>query len=357
MARQTLSHDVTARVRQAILDHAMASPGDRILVGLSGGPDSVALARVLMALAPDPDLDFSLALAHLNHSLRDEESLRDEVFAREFASAHGLDLTVETRDIRAEAKSGRLSLEEAGRNARYAFFHKTARDRGCARIALGHHRDDHVEQVLMNLVRGAGVRGLRGIPPVRQGNIIRPLIGLSKADILAYLEEIGQNFVLDSTNQDTTFLRNRVRHDLIPLLESGFNPDITSGLNRLSRIITLEDDYMDARATEVFDTLATEDDDGIALAVPGLIGCHPALSRRVLRKAILAVKTDLRRITHTHILDITELATTGETGKHLDLPGQIRVYKKKGAIHIKKETRPLRELGRRQKINRRKSRD
>ncbi|MCG8615888.1 MAG: tRNA lysidine(34) synthetase TilS, partial [Desulfobacterales bacterium] len=325
------------RVRQTLRTHAMIPPGNRILVGLSGGPDSVALVRVLMALAGEFNL--SIVLAHLNHNLRGKESLRDERFVRDFAETHSLPLTVDTLDIKAAAKAERLSLEEAGRNARYAFFKRTAVSEGCHRIALGHNKDDHVEQVLMNLIRGAGVQGLRGIAPVREDVIIRPFITLSKTDILSYLEDICQNYIVDSSNRDTVFLRNRVRHNLIPMLEEEFNPNIRSGLDRLSRILSIEDDYMDARAEELYNRLQNDgtgklESNSIRLALDGFASCHSALAFRVIRKALGAVKKDLRRITHTHIMDILTLARSGETGKHLDLPGQIRVYKEKQMLRI-----------------------
>ena len=210
----------------------------------------------------------------------------------------------------------------------------------------------------MNLIRGTGVRGLRGISPVRENHIIRPFIALSKTDILAYLNDIGQDYILDSSNRDTVFLRNRVRQNLLPLLEEQFNPNIRAGLDRLSQILTLEDDYMAERAQALFETLQrnvpdAEDQRSIRLSLDGITACHPSLAFRVIQKAVLAVKKDLRRITHTHITDILALAKTCETGKHLDLPGQIRVYKEKGLIYIKKERLPLRELGKCRKKSKR----
>ena len=341
----------------------MVGPGDRILAAVSGGPDSIALVRVLMALRED--LGISLGLAHYNHGLRGDESLRDETFVRKFARDQHLDLEVESGDIKAFAKRSRLSLEEAGRNARYEFFNRIAPAKGYTRIALGHNRDDHVEQVLMGLIRGSGARGLRGIAPVREGRFIRPLIRVSKKEILAYLNKAGQDYVTDASNEDPAFLRNRVRHRLIPFLEQEFNPDIKTGLDRLSQILSLEDDFMSDQADQAYDAVR-RDETGRAgkpratLSVPGLLDLHPALAGRVLRKGITRVKGNLRRITHIHIQDILALAEKSPSNTSLDLPGQIRVYKKKELICIKKEGQPLRELGRirksKQLKDRRKSR-
>lgn len=326
----------------------MLGKQERILMGISGGPDSVALARVLVELRKT--LGLSLGLAHLNHGLRGEESLRDEAFVREFSKSHDLPLIIETRDIKSMAKDTGLSLEEAGRNARYDFFSRAAKEEGYTQIALGHNWDDHVELVLMNILRGTGTRGLRGIPPIRAGHIIRPLIQTPKTEIIGFLARIGQDFVTDSSNTDPAFLRNRVRHRLIPMLEKEFNPDIKTGLNRLSQILSMEDDFMTEQTDLAFKTVVTKAEGSqITLSISNLVNLHPAIANRILRRSICQIKQNLRQISHTHIQDILGLIHTAEAGKSLDLPGQIRVYKTKNRLCIKKEDLPLRELGRIQK--------
>lgn len=308
----------------------------------------MALARVFMTL--EKPLGITLCLAHLNHCLRGAEADRDEAFVRTFAHAHNLDLAVARADVAALAKDQGLSVEEAGREARYDFFARTARDKGCTRIALGHHWDDHVEQVLMNLIRGTGPTGLRGIPPKRDPFIIRPLIKVSKSEILGFLKEIGQPHVVDISNDDIVFLRNRVRHSLVPLLETQFNPEIKTGLDRLSRIMAREDDFLETTANDALDVLTAETgDQHLSLSIEGLHTHHPAISSRIIRSALLRVKQDLKRITLGHIEDILEFAQQSEPGKHLDLPGRIRVYREREVLIFKKEEVPLRELGRREK--------
>ena len=329
-------------------DFRMIRPGSRVLVGFSGGPDSTALARVLMTLGPR--LDISIGLAHLNHGLRGPASDGDEAFAQEFAVTHSLELNLAHVDIRALAKKEKQSLEEAGRKARYAFFEKISREKDYACTALGHHRDDHTEQVLLNLIRGTGPSGLKGISPKRDSNIIRPLIQVCKSDILAYLETLDQPFVTDASNTDPAFLRNRVRHRLIPFLEEGFNPDIRTGLDRLSRIMTLEDDFIEGQANQAFQAAVSSRAKGrITLAVQPLIQSHPALSGRMVRRAISHVKGDLRSISHRHVTAVLTLAKSSEPGKHIDLPGQVRAYRLREALGFKKESLPLRILGKREK--------
>ncbi|PIE61359.1 MAG: tRNA lysidine(34) synthetase TilS [Desulfobacterales bacterium] len=342
-----------SKVKHTMAAYAMTAPGDRVLIGLSGGPDSVALARVLLGLRDE--LNITVGAAHLNHCLRGDASIQDEGFVRAFARAHNIDIAVETKEIKPFAKTQGLSLETAGRSARYAFFKRIADEGGYTRIATGHNWDDHVEQILMNLIRGAGPKGLRGIAPVRENRFIRPLIRVPKTLILDVLSDLEQPFVLDESNSDPAFFRNRVRTQLIPLLAAEYNPEIKAGLDRLSTILIQEDDFLETEAQKRFNAILLESGKvQVVLSVPKLLALHPALAARVLRHGLMHVKQNLRRITHTHIKDILTLCD-GEPGKSLDLPCQIRVYKQRGQLVIQKEEQPLRELGARQKSKRRKT--
>ncbi len=348
----TLEALFVREVFETISQFGMIQKKDAVLAGVSGGPDSVALVRVLLYLAKSKAL--TLGIAHLNHDLRGAESQRDETFVKNLAKELGLPFFSKTMDIIDLAKKEHLSVEEAGRNARYTFFTKTADTQGFSKIATGHNRDDNAEQVLMNLLRGSGPRGLTGIPPVRENRFIRPLIRMPKARILNFLEEKGQAFVLDSSNSDESYLRNKIRHDLIPRLEQDFNPEIKSGLDRLSHILRQEEDFLIGQATLVFNRCVIEENKGrVTLSIPELTQNHPALVNRVLRQAIERVKQDLRRITLTHVQDILTFMARSESGKSIDLPGQIRVYKAQNTLCIQKEALPLRELGKTQKRVRR----
>jgi tRNA(Ile)-lysidine synthase len=336
-------------VYTTVVQFGMIQKKDAVLAGVSGGPDSVTLVRVLLDLKEH--LGIPLGIAHLNHGLRGEESQRDEQFAKDFARKFCLPFFCKTMDIKRLAKEERLSTEEAGRNARYAFFTKTAAAHGFTKIATGHNRDDNAEQVLMNLLRGSGPGGLTGIPPVRENRFIRPLIQMPKSRILTFLKEKDQAFVLDSSNTDESYLRNKIRHNLIPRLEEDFNPEIKSSLNRLSHILRQEEDFLTDQATRIFNISIIEENKAmVVLSIAQLIQSHPALVNRVIRLAIARVKKDLRRITLTHIQDILTFMVSSESNKSLDLPGRVRVYKIKNKLVFQKEALPLRELGRAQKL-------
>ena len=339
-------------VFETIAQFDMIQKKEAVLVGVSGGPDSVALVRVLVHLAKSRDL--TLGIAHLNHGLRGKESQRDERFVRDLSQKLGLPFFSKTLDIRVQAKKEHLSIEEAGRNARYAFFTQTADTQGFTKIATGHNQDDNAEQVLMNLLRGSGPKGLSGIPPVRENRFIRPLIQMPKSRILNFLKAKEYPFVMDSSNTDESYLRNKIRHTLIPLLEDAFNPEIKAGLDRLSHILRQEEGFLTAQATQAFNHCALEHNKTrVTLSIPRLTQNHPAIVNRILRLAIARVKKDLRRITLTHIQDILTFMDRSESGKSLDLPGQIRVYRTRDTLFLRKETRPLRQLGKTQKQIRR----
>lgn len=341
-----------SRVFETIARFDMVQKSDAILAAVSGGPDSVAMVRVLLFLANSRNL--TIGIAHLNHDLRGEESQRDEAFVREWAQKLGVPFYCKTVDVLALAKKEHLSIEEAGRNARYDFFVQTADTHGYTKIATGHTLDDNAEQVLMNLLRGSGPKGLCGIPPVRGNRFIRPLIKLSKAQILTFLKDKNQAFVTDSSNTDESYLRNKIRHNLIPRLEQQFNPEIKISLDRLSHILRQEEDFLTDQAARALNRCtARQTKTFVALSIPELVPHHPALVNRVLRLSIGLVKQDLRRITLTHIQDILTLMDRSESGKSLDLPGQIRVYRTGETLCIQKESLPLRELGKAQKQLRR----
>lgn len=201
------------KVWQYIEQKKLLAPGEKVLVALSGGADSVALLRLLL------EYGCRCEAAHCNFRLREAESDRDEAFVRTLCAAHGVPLHVTRFDTRGTAARRHLSLEMAARELRYAWFEEVRRGCGASCIAVAHHADDSVETFLLNLIRGTGIEGLRGIRP-RNGNVVRPLLCLSKADILDYLESIGQAFVTDSTNLQDEYTRNKIRLRLLPLLQA-----------------------------------------------------------------------------------------------------------------------------------------
>jgi len=335
---------IMARVSDTVQAHGMLLPGDVVLAGVSGGPDSVALLRILKDLSQP--LSLKIGVAHLNHCLRGKESDRDEDFVRDLAAFHGLPLHVQQTDVAARARENKKSIEEAARDVRYAFYRDIASQHGYNRVALGHNSDDNAEQVLMNLLRGSGPRGLMGIPPMRENWIIRPLIRVSRQEILAFLAHGSQTFMLDSSNEDTRYLRNRVRHELLPCLAKDYNPEIKSALNRLSLLLTSEEAWMEGETQEMLSHhLERLNNREVRFQRDFFATLPEALGRRAIRGAIEEVKGDLRRITFGHIDDIIGLMAGNTGDKNLDLPQGIRMTLTKKWLYFTRSAKPLRHLG------------
>lgn len=323
----------------------MIHPATCILAAVSGGPDSVALLTCLMKHRDDLKLD-KIGVAHVNHMIRGEAADKDEQFVRELARDFDLSFYCSRTDVKSFAEKNKMSIEDAGRVIRYQFLSEIRSNKNYDFISTGHTKDDNAEQVLMNLIRGSGLKGLSGIPPKRNDRVIRPLIRCSKKEILCFLDGNHINYRIDETNMDPVFLRNRIRHELMPVLQSGFNPSIIDALDRLTRVLSLDEAFLAEQTQQAFDVcLAQSDPQKIVFSRQALIALHPALQRRVFREAVKTLKHDLQRISHTHTELILNFCAASSSGKSLDLPGQIRIYKSKQHITVKKETTGLRQIG------------
>jgi tRNA(Ile)-lysidine synthase len=325
------------QIRKTIASHSMLQRGDHLVVAVSGGPDSVALLRLLALLTEEFRL--RLTTAHLNHGLRGEEADEDEAFVRRLCDGMGISCICKKMDIRTLAEGKRRSLEEIGREERYRFLHETAEKCGAVKIALGHHRDDQAETVLLHLLRGSGPEGLRGILPVRDGRIIRPLLDVGRSDILAFLRRERLTYRLDSSNESPLFLRNRIRNELIPGLAVNYNPRLIAGLCQTAGIIRREDDYLRGVVRQIIsrwgiDTGSKE----VALPVVDFLVLHEAIQGRII-KCLLEGAAPIRNgIGYRHIEAVLALARRS-LGRcvSLDLPFRIRVERKGGILRISKD--------------------
>jgi len=258
--------------------------GGRVLVALSGGGDSVALLFVLVKIGGIFDL--SVEAAHLNHSLRGEESLEDEWFVRDLCSRLGIRLSVESLPVEV-FRAGRGSVETVAREERLAFLERAARNRGAMRIATGHTLDDQVETVLQRIIRGTGPSGLAGIPPKRDDLWVRPLLCVTRREIRDYLEGEGISFREDSTNTDTSFFRNRIRHELIPLLRERFSAGVTAGVARLAELSRIQEDYLETVTEEAFlDCRLLSNSYKILLDKEKFMIYHKMVRQRIVRHAL-----------------------------------------------------------------------
>ncbi|MEA3279165.1 MAG: tRNA lysidine(34) synthetase TilS [Thermodesulfobacteriota bacterium] len=335
-------------VEQTIKKHRMFQQGDSVLVCVSGGSDSVALLHILHKLTPKFSL--RLGVAHLNHGLRQKDSDYDAEFVATLARNLDLPCYISKEDVRTFQRRHKLSMEEAARRVRYAFYDRVAEKNRFNKIALGHNSNDNAELILMYLFRGSGPLGISGIPPVRNtGNpgtkIVRPLIMVTKSETSCFLEEKGLKYVFDISNLDTKYLRNRIRHHLIPFLKKSYNPGIIKTLNRLASIIRVEEEWIEKIIEPVFKkTVLDIKNDKITLSIPIINKIHIAARRRIIRKAIAIIKGDLRRITFAHIDSIVTFIESKSICNCLDLPDRIRIERNRDVLFLSKEKKRLRDL-------------
>lgn len=275
------------KVTSYIEEHGLLKRGDRVLVGVSGGPDSMVLLQLLHSLAPRWGLE--LHAAHLHHGLRRGDADRDRELARRVCRELKVPFASRKVDVRDLAAKKGLSLEDAARRARYALFSRVARRKGIGILALGHTADDQAETFLMRLLRGAGGRGLGCMAPSRPGNgftVVRPMLGVWKREVLSHARARGVPYRLDKSNRDLSFTRNRVRHRLIPYLERGYNPGIRETLRRCAEVVGAEHSHIENAARLFFSAEAGKSGGRITLPVGEILELPRALAAEVVRLAL-----------------------------------------------------------------------
>jgi tRNA(Ile)-lysidine synthase len=329
------------KIKRTIARHQMVSDGDRVVVAVSGGPDSVCLLRALHELKDE--LSIHIVVAHFDHGLRPAEDDAETDLVRRMAES--LQLPFETAKGRLLVNKTRGSGEEAARTARYAFLEKARKRHKAQKIALGHNLNDQAETVLMRLLRGSGPSGLTGIPPCRDGSIIRPLIEIDRSEIESYLKARKIASVTDSSNLKKDHLRNKIRLDIMPLLKEQ-QPRLTVLLAQTAEILRDEDDYLREIAEAwLAANMEPSPGKGLSLPISPFLGLPVALRRRVIRSAIGTVKKDLRRISWGHTEAIQRLAQAEKPQATLKLPGRLNVKRTYDRLifstSLKKDVQPF----------------
>ncbi len=313
------------QIRRTIRRQALWSSGARLLIGLSGGSDSVALVLLLRELAEHDDFNV-VSLAHLNHRLRCSAT-RDEQFCRDLAARIGLPIAVESVDVTSYAHTQRLSIEDAARRLRYDFLHRAAESSSADRIAVGHTRDDQAETFLLKLIRGAGMTGLGGIYP-RRGKVVRPLLDVTRGDLRRYLESRGQTWMDDETNEDLVNPRNRIRHKVLPELDLAGASSSSPAIARAAAIVREDGQWLDELADRRFDALVVRGETRVEIDVSGLMVEPPPVRRRIVLTA-LRLAAPNREIGFDHVEMALEVAGGESSGS--DVPG-ARVELRRGKL-------------------------
>lgn len=298
-------------VANTIAAHDMLKDCRNLIVGISGGADSVCLLSVLFAYIQEKHLSILLTAAHVNHGLRGDAADRDEAQVKALCNTLGIPLKVRHCPVAQLAKAQGISVEMAGRNARYAFFQELADALPESKIAVAHNREDRAETVLWNIIRGTGLDGLKGIPYVRD-LVIRPLLDVSKTEIRNYCKANGLPVCEDATNQETDYTRNKIRLELLPYMEEKFQTDMTEKILRLSNNILPDEDYLQEQAKEAYAACIRQES---RLERKAFLQLHPAMQVRVLKQFCPQLPEQV------HLQKLLQFMQEATTGKQLSLPG------------------------------------
>jgi tRNA(Ile)-lysidine synthase len=326
-------------VCSAIKKYNLIEVGEGIVVGVSGGYDSICLLHVLYSISDE--FKIKLYPVHINHMLRGQEADRDEQFVEDFCNSLGLEPIFFKIDVAKLAQSDKISLEEAGRKARYDAFDRVAGQKGASKIAVAHNRNDQAETVLMRIIRGAGLEGLRGMS-YKRDNIIRPLLGIDRKSIEEYVHNHGLHSITDSSNLETHYFRNKIRLNVLPAINSAAGADVSEHLLRLSAIAATEDDFLQDTSQRLYDTIVRSREAGkLELDLEPIKQLHPAMQNRVIRLAIKEVSGELKGIEYVHVEQIISLINDGRTGASIDIPSGLRAVRSYETLSITTQQRAV----------------
>jgi len=309
------------KVLDVIRRYNLIEDKDNILIGLSGGPDSMALLFVLLEIKED--IDFNIFIAHVNHGVRGEEALEDEKFVEELANRLSLPYFSKTVNMDEYAKTKKMSSEEAGRELRYEFFREVLSKIGGGKIAVAHNKNDQAETLLMRFLRGTGLEGLKGME-YKKGDIIRPLLGIERKEIEIFLKERNIEYRIDRTNLEPIYGRNKIRLNLIPYIKENFNPNIIDTLWRTSEIVGIDNDFIEMQCDKIYNSVVKERlNNSIILDGNAFVSQHTSIQYRIIRNCLLEINGNLQGFTYKHISDVVFLFLERGTGKSIHLTNNI----------------------------------
>ncbi len=320
------------KVLNYIKENHMINSGDKILVALSGGPDSVCLINILNNLKKE--LNISIYAAHVNHCLRGKDADEDEKYVQEICRRLSIECYTKKVDVNYIAEQKGISSEMAGREVRYEFFNELKIKLSLNKIALAHNANDQAETILMRILRGTGSEGLIGIKPVRDNIYIRPILNLTREEIEKYCEENKLNPRIDKTNMEAVYTRNKIRLELLPYIKDNFNKDIIETLNRLSKLVEKDNDYIEKVVLEKYDVYCSRVSKDEFVINKEAFKEHEAILTRIIRKALNDFNGSLYNLEKIHIYDIINLQSQG-TGKLLNLPKGVTIENQYGDIYLK----------------------
>ena len=315
------------KVKETIKKYNLIDKDEKILVGVSGGPDSIALVTILHKLG------YNLCVAHINHGLR-ENAILDEEYVLEYCKKINIPCFIKKANLNENSEN--MSIEEAGRKIRYDFFNEILMQENCTKIATAHNSNDNAETIIMNMIRGSGLSGLKGIEPKRN-NIIRPLIKISRKEIIKYCEENQITPRHDESNDETIFTRNKVRLELIPYIEKNINSNVINNINRMSEIISDEEKFISNQTEKAYkETILKETNEKLVCNLKIFNKLDIVLKRRIILKLIIKILGNAKDIEKVHVDDIVKLCENNVGGKYLTPNKNIKLLIIKGKLEVEK---------------------
>lgn len=328
---------VIEKVRNFLEREVLKSEPVSILAAVSGGVDSMVMLDCLHELRGD--LDLRIVVAHLDHRLRGESSRKDALFVGNQAEKRNLKFVKGERKVKEFAKKNSLSTEEAARVARYEFLRSTCQKQCCDFIALGHQKDDQAETVMLNLIRGAGLKGLSGMNPVR-GEFIRPLLECSREEIKAYARKRDLPWHEDETNREVKYRRNKIRNELLPSLEEEYNPNIKETLARTAHLLSEVANFTKGEVEESWKEIRTKtNEEAVRFSHRQLDNYHRYVKKEIIRRAIKELRGNLSDITYTHVTSVLEEINDPKPRSKIHLPGEIIFEKTQNYAQFARETK------------------
>ena len=320
------------KVIETIKKYNLIESGDKIVLGVSGGPDSISMLNILNEIKNE--LQFEIYVAHINHMIR-EEAIEDEKYVQNYCARNNIECYIKRIDVQEIANIEKIGTEEAGRKVRYDFFEEVMQNVEANKIGIAHNKNDKIETIIMNLVRGSGLSGLKGIEPMRDNKYIRPLIECERQEIEQYCEENKLQPRIDKTNFENDYTRNKIRNIVIPYIQNEFNPNIIKTLDRLSQVATEESDFMELQTRKSYEKVFVEKTDKqIILKLKEFNQQEKVIKNRIILLTVKELMGSTQGIEKIHIEDIIKLCDNNVGNKFLTPNKNLKILVKDKKIYI-----------------------
>ena len=324
------------KVIETIKKYGLIQAKDKIVLGVSGGPDSITMLDILRQI--QEEFDFEIVVAHINHMIR-KEAIQDEEYVKKYCEKNSIEFFVKRIDVMSVANNRKIGTEEAGRFVRYDFFDEVLKQTGSNKIAIAHNKNDKIETIIMHLLRGSGLSGLKGIEPIR-GNVIRPLIECERKEIEKYCDKNKLEPRIDKTNFENDYTRNKIRNIVIPYIEKELNPNIIETIDRLSEVVKKEDRYLEKVALDVYDKILIKQKPGqIMLELKGFNEQDEVIKSRIILYSVKKLFGSSQGIEKIHINDIIKLCNNNIGNKYLTPNKKIKILVKDKKIFFMAQTK------------------